>query len=61
MGRASKIETAQFALLMHSLALSESAVNMISGTAGGVAQVFVGHPFDTIKVTSRLSVNNSAV
>lgn len=29
---------------------SQSTVNFLSGTAGGVAQVLVGHPFDTLKV-----------
>lgn len=24
--------------------------NFLSGTAGGIAQVLIGHPFDTIKV-----------
>lgn len=29
---------------------SEGVVNFVSGTAGGIAQVLVGHPFDTLKV-----------
>ena len=30
--------------------LSESTISVLSGTLGGMAQVLVGHPFDTIKV-----------
>lgn len=33
-----------------SLGMSEEVVNFASGTAGGIAQVIVGHPFDTLKV-----------
>lgn len=30
--------------------LSESTVSLLSGTVAGMAQVLVGHPFDTVKV-----------
>lgn len=37
--------------------LDDTAVNWVSGLAGGTAQVIAGHPFDTIKV--RLQTSNN--
>lgn len=35
--------------------IDQSTANFVSGLAGGVATVLVGHPFDTIKVRMQTS------
>lgn len=34
------------------------AVDLVSGTIGGMAQLLIGHPFDTVKVTIQGSTSN---
>lgn len=38
------------------MGVSESGVETLAGGFAGICQVFVGHPFDTIKVKDRIKV-----
>jgi solute carrier family 25 (mitochondrial carnitine/acylcarnitine transporter), member 20/29 len=35
---------------------ADAAKEYVAGCAAGIAQVVVGHPFDTVKVSSSLSI-----